>query len=308
MRGGGTPNRELKVLFDSLSEAQNALNDMTALKAAEILSADLYAMDERVTALEKLAGRLLARQDPNRHSPRGRYWAPPTRTPGSGKNGTVTRDRLALELQKRGFSFREARKIVGTVFTAIGEALQTGETVETVVGEFHIRRRPEPKELRRLGRTVIINQQPNRVAFTVEPGLRSRLRVTSNKEVSLPQPNVPNPLRCDKCGSLEFAQVEFHQYHRDWYSSTPGGDLRPATDTPIFTLVCLCGNPILPGRLRNCGGAQQARSFRESFERAREYRESQLPAISNKLTAGFASSILQRITALESILKARKKH
>jgi hypothetical protein len=35
----------------------------------------------------------------------------------------------------------------------------------------------------------------------------------------MPKAIVPDPLRCEKCGSLEFTEAEFRQYRKDWYAS-----------------------------------------------------------------------------------------
>src|SRR5205807_1526748 len=121
--------------------------------------------------LERSAGRRLAQTNPSRHSPRGRYWAPPKREPASGKNGTLTRDCLVVELQSRGLLFREARLAVNAILDSMIGYLQDGGTIDTVLGSFQTARRPKRKKLLRFGKFVTINQKPKRIAFKIHQKL-----------------------------------------------------------------------------------------------------------------------------------------
>jgi hypothetical protein len=87
-----------------------------------------------------------------------------------------------------------------------------------------------------------------------------------------------------------------------------GGDIIPVSENPIRTLVCLCGNPILPRRLRS-GDLRDYQSFQKSFESARQYRERTNPeAILRKIAEPCASKsqhdeLAERIAKMETILK-----
>jgi nucleoid DNA-binding protein len=179
---------------------------------------------------------------------------------------------LVVELQIRGLLFREARQALDAILKTMIQHLKVSGELETLLGKFAIKNRPPQKKVKRFGREVILNQQPKRVAFRLEKTLQTALSA-SQKEIPMPESKVPDPLRCLKCGSLEFTEGKFRQYRNDWYSSMPGGDLRPVTKSPMRTLVCLCGNPILPGRLRGYGNPELVRNFQQSFEVARQYRD-----------------------------------
>jgi nucleoid DNA-binding protein len=186
--GGRTFNRELVFFLDSLEKAGQSLDGTAAEQRAEddlARPAELQALAGRLDKLEKMAGRWLAKTDPSRHSPRGRYWAPPARKPAAGRLGIVTRDRLVVELQKRGFRFRIAREIVKATFAALIEALEMGETLETLLGNFELERRPQPKRVRRLGREVVLNQHPKRVAFRPALELKLALEVACPEEIPI---------------------------------------------------------------------------------------------------------------------------
>jgi nucleoid DNA-binding protein len=238
-----------------------------------------------------MAGRQLAAQSPDR-SPRGSWWAAPEREPLSGQDGTLTRDKLVLALQALGFTFRRARTIVSVILDAMVRELRDGGAVaiEEVLGRFEVVRRKSPKQLMRFGRPVTVNQNPKRVAFRMGQPLRDALRSPSPEEgVSMPQPEDPNLLRCEKCGSIEFTEGHFGQYREGRYSSTPGGDLTAITENPFRTLVCLCGHPVFPRQLRSYARADRE-SFRKSFDAARRYREAALPqGLSSQLQERFAT-------------------
>jgi len=135
--GGPRFRQEMTALRQSLENSQYYLGDaaivLEAEQEAELIRAEsLQAFPDRLNALEAKAGRWLAQTNPERHSPRGRYWAPPARKPASGRHGTVTRDGLVVELQSRGLLFREARQAVKAINIMI-EHLQMGGTVETLM-------------------------------------------------------------------------------------------------------------------------------------------------------------------------------
>ena len=97
-------------------------------------------------------------------------------------------------------------------------------------------------------------------------------------------------VRCEKCGSTYFVEAQFRQY-RTMPSSMPGGDLSPVTEDPIRMLVCMCGNPIPPGKLRKFSiPREQADNFDRSLNAARQFREVADPqAMMGRLSETFAS-------------------
>jgi hypothetical protein len=115
-------------------------------------------------------------------------------------------------------------------------------------------------------------------------------------------------LQCEKCKSTYFSEVPFKQY-RQQYSSLPGGDVSPHTENPVRVLICLCGNPIPPGRLRSYA-PKDYESFQKSFEAAQQYREKINPQaimrIVDELYAGLQQSharLEERIANLQTILE-----
>jgi len=91
----------IRFLYSYLWASQ--VNDlMRAATASEL--AEQKAFDALCHRLKLLEGTVGRRMRPGR----GRPWKSPTRKPASGG-----RDRLVVALQERGFSFREAREMVG---------------------------------------------------------------------------------------------------------------------------------------------------------------------------------------------------
>ncbi len=295
---------------------------------------NLDVLAGRVKVLEKLAGRRLAETDPNRRSPRGRHWAPPTREPLSGGDGKLTRDQLVLKLQERGFGFREAWRVVNAILAVMIEELQDGGKVviENLLGKFKVVRRPPARRLVRFGREVTVNQQPKRVAFQMDRSLRGPLPSSStSEEVLLPEAIDLKQLRCERCGSLEFTEAQYKQFLADFSSSSPGGDLMSLTEQPFRTLVCLCGHPVMPGWLRTPGRRFPLRaarpvmevaraSFRQSFDAARRYRDTVLAqqavleqALEARLVERYASeeqydALAERVENLERMLAASREN
>ena len=321
IRGGRTPNQELNQLMESLEAAQKSLDGRVLSQAAKhgrVKLGEASALELRLKTIEKLVGRQLAKANPNR-SARGRHWVPPERVPASGKDGTLTRDKLVRALQERGFLFRQAREIVTVIFKRMIRELQDGGEValKQLLGRFRVvhRGRP-PRELRRLGRVVTVNQNSRRVAFRLDPRVRTALRSQpQQEETKLPTLRNPGQLRCDKCGSIEFVEAHFKQYQADFASSSPGGGLVPLTEQPLRTLVCLCGHPVMPGAMRRLAGPPGRSawaSFRKSFDAAIRYRESVLPQGLSVLQERFASrkqqkSLASRLDNLERIVEELRR-
>jgi len=91
-------------------------------------------------------------------------------------------------------------------------------------------------------------------------------------------------------------------------SSVPGGDASAVTD-PILVLICMCGHPVLPGRLRISIGAVERASFQQSFDAAVKWRESVRPeaVVQQLCSKGFATkqeyaTLVERIANLEAIV------
>lgn len=72
---------------------------------------------------------------------------------------TLTRSHLRKELQNVGFTYREARDLVGTILDVLSEALKKGIQVETSFGTL-TPSSPNPKRAYRLGKIVTINKRP----------------------------------------------------------------------------------------------------------------------------------------------------
>ncbi len=228
---GGIPGREVNTLRECLFGARRCLDGSAVLWGVRRAMAGRESLDVlagRVKVLEKLAGRRLAETDPNRRSPRGRHWAPPTREPLSGGEGKLTRDQLVLKLQERGFGFREAWRVVNAILAVMIEELQDGGkvVVENLLGKFKVVRRPAARRLVRFGREVTVNQQPKRVAFQMDRSLRGPLpslpASSTSEEVLLPETMNPKQLRCERCGSLEFTEAQFWQIVADFCRRWPG--------------------------------------------------------------------------------------
>lgn len=72
---------------------------------------------------------------------------------------TLTRNNLRSELQSVGFTYREARDLVGVILDVLIEALKSGQIVETSFGTL-TPTSPNPKRAYRLGKIVTINKHP----------------------------------------------------------------------------------------------------------------------------------------------------
>jgi nucleoid DNA-binding protein len=172
-RGGWTPNAELTEFGKSLEKVEDALASQhraTAKQSAAKVSATRQSLDAFVAALatvgrdlERANARLTLKEKSTKEkSTRGRSWQLPRRQ--APKTG---RDRLALELQGRTLTFREARQVVDAIWESIKEALKRGDTVETPIGRFEVKERPEPKTRWQLGRLQRIYRRRKTVVFTL---------------------------------------------------------------------------------------------------------------------------------------------
>jgi len=120
VRGGRTANLELAKLLDSLQTCHARIRDLhdgasvLATAGEHLAKAEsIQVLVDRLKALEWRPGPRIAQQSPSRKSPRGRYWAPPTRKPASGH--VLTLDTLVIALQEIGLTARVAKKAVNTL-------------------------------------------------------------------------------------------------------------------------------------------------------------------------------------------------
>jgi len=114
-----------------------------------------------VAELERRVGRLLAPREGTAIKPGG-HWRVPKREPASKAKG---RDWLAIEVQKCGLTFDEAREAVGAIFDSMVAALQAGEWVQTPLGEFQVRHRTPPYQRVRFKKVQTLHRQSKRVVF-----------------------------------------------------------------------------------------------------------------------------------------------
>jgi nucleoid DNA-binding protein len=315
VREGRTFNLNLAQLLDGLENSHAWLTHhydgdlVLAAAEAHLANAESFqVLAGQPKALERRVGERIAQQNPERKSPRGRYWAPPKRKPASGD--VLTRDTLVLALQEIGLTARVARKAVKVILKGIIDELQDGGMVKAPLGIFESVRRPPERTLLRLGRSSKFNTQPKRVVFRPSPELLAACHRSIPTEVPVPKVNIqpihPDQLQCEKCGSSHFEEGHFKQY-RPQYSASPGADISPISEDPVRALVCVCGHPILPGRLRS-QALGDYKSFEKSLEAARQYRERTNPeAILRRIVELYASKsqhdeLAERINKLETIL------
>ena len=129
---GGTAGRERADFLESLKQGRKCIQEnqeglpvLAAAKEQLATVKDFQVLEKRFQALQRELGR-------RRLAPgKGRYWRQPERQSDSGVRGTLTRDRLALMLQKRGLQFREAQRVVRVIFDSMTRRLRQGERVCT---------------------------------------------------------------------------------------------------------------------------------------------------------------------------------
>jgi nucleoid DNA-binding protein len=153
VRGGPTANHEISQLVESFDhaarqvEARHDTADVYARAARDLAPRErLSPLLAEISSIEREVAQLLARKEGGRRR-RGAPWRLPRREPA-----TRGHDRLALDLQKRGLTFDEARRVVGAMFEAMLEALKRGEAVTTSLGTFRAQARTKRGFRIRLGR------------------------------------------------------------------------------------------------------------------------------------------------------------
>ena len=309
-----TPSPSRQRFMASSENGQECLkrrNDEGSLRAAaaeQLTSPEaLNALAARLKGLERTIGRRM-------RSGRGRPWRLPTREPDAKGRDVLV---LALE-EKAGLTSRKAKQVVSAFWKVMEACIRRAEVVETPVGVFRATCGPQPRQQFVLGRQqLLLYRRLRKVAFRPSRQLLEACNETSTpaavpKENSVPAVIVPNnQCCCEQCGSSYFAEGQFRRY-RKISSSLPGGDLSPVTEDPVRALVCICGHPINPGKLRRQRIAREDRaSFQKSFAAAWVYRQSKHPqAIIGRLSQGFTGKeeyerLANQIANLEAILQAR---
>lgn len=81
---------------------------------------------------------------------------------------TLTRSQLRKDLQEIGFTYREARNLVGAIIDAITKRLKNEGTLDAPFGTLTIKT-PVPRRAFKLGRIVTINKK-KRVHFRSKKG------------------------------------------------------------------------------------------------------------------------------------------
>lgn len=307
---GGTAGRELTQFLESLQKGRKSIREnqdgnpvVVAAKEQLATIENLKALDNRLIILQQEVGR---RQ---RGGP-GRYWQWPTRQAASGTNGTLTRDRLALILQKNDVSFRDARKVVKEILDSMIRSLDRGDSVDVPpLGKFFVKTRPPQRPRPRFGRIQTLFRQHTKVAFQPTAALRKFLKKCGNSPLAEAIAGWKDgKYHCEKCGSTMFAEGEFRQYTQ-MPSSIPGGDLQAITEgLPIRATICICGHPRCLERVSRHIRGDRA-SFEKSIQMAIRHRETADPeAIADRLAAVFAGNaqqiaLAERISYMEKIVQ-----
>jgi nucleoid DNA-binding protein len=171
---GRTTARNIGRLQDSLKQTEehsnvHALDTFRELAAVE--RAQLPALRRRVEELHSAVGRILGKKQlaAGRRNARGGNWQA-RRRKSANQGGKKGRDWLALEVQKQGITFRQARAAVTAVVDAMREGLRRDKWVDTPIGEFEVRSRAQLLERERFGRKQYLYERPT-VIFSPDPGL-----------------------------------------------------------------------------------------------------------------------------------------
>jgi nucleoid DNA-binding protein len=168
IRGGKIPNVEMAQFQESLERVKDVLatRHREAVKQQAVEMAGprqpVQALGTALTKVERALGRLQARVTAKGKTGQERNWQPPQRQVSK----PVGREYLELELQKRTFTFRQARQVVDAIWESIKDALKRGEDVETPLGRFQVVERPEPRKRLRLGKIQRLYRQRKKVVFT----------------------------------------------------------------------------------------------------------------------------------------------
>lgn len=77
------------------------------------------------------------------------------------------KEHLVKQLQAKGYTYRQSKRAVASLFAIIRDALKKGESVETPIGDFYIAHN-RAKRLWRLGKIVNQGQETFRIRFRGE--------------------------------------------------------------------------------------------------------------------------------------------
>jgi hypothetical protein len=164
VRGGRTANLEISAFmnnFDSTVAKMPAREDAESL-LAEIQSGlvhkdQLLQVVAELKAVERRIGRWLGRAEGKKA---GRHWEMPRRSAA-----TSGRDQMVVALQRRSYTFRKARWLVGKFWKLMARLLRRGEAVDTPLGTFTVVRSPKPQVRRRFGKRQTVFSKPLRIRF-----------------------------------------------------------------------------------------------------------------------------------------------
>jgi nucleoid DNA-binding protein len=330
IRGGHTPNVEMARFFEGFKRLAHFVEHQTAETVGDFAAAGRFApadalnqIPEKLQSLEKAIGRVLAARDPRRKTLVGRHWKPPKRQP-EAKSGRAW---LAVELQKRGFAFRQARAAVKAIFDVMAEALRLGDDVETPLGTFEVVYAPREQTREHWGKTQTLFRNYKRVRFRPDAGWKRVLAPPGQKKhapdpqeekrekkAGLLMSSLPEGalLKCPHCKGTSFTEQEFRQYRAALYSSIPGGDISPASKDAdvIQALVCLCGH-VLPPPKKGSQNRDAYKSFVSCCAAALAYRDSLAEQLLAALRGRFASAerlqlFIDRLDADGEIVKLLK--
>ena len=174
IRGGKTVNVELDQFHQSLDRVQDVLasrhREAVKQKALEdtVPRQSVAVFHTALAGVERTLGRMQARITSKGKAVRGRTWQVPRRQAPK----STGREYLALELQKRGFTFRKARQVVDAIWESIKEALQRGEKVETPLGRFEVKERPKPRKRWRWDKLQRLYRRRKEVVLTAAKEVR----------------------------------------------------------------------------------------------------------------------------------------
>jgi nucleoid DNA-binding protein len=282
MHGGYTPRKELSEFLESLRHANEQLRQLRDGSAMIRIAEEGFIQNQPLQEVERRLKNLQLEIGRRMRGGQGRHPELPTRS-SSAKKGVLTKDVLVLELQKKGCSFSEPRELLDLILESIKASLRRGEEVMVPpLGTFTVKMNPPTRVRVRRGQRQAMNRHPRSVKFkpTAElvalvnmarSGGKQVQQKANSAEKEYPMHPTNKRLSCELCGSTSFTEVFFRQWH-NFPSSMPGGGLSPVPDqAPMPVLMCLCGNLIQPGHLRQqVPGDRQ--SLRESFDAAMVYR------------------------------------
>lgn len=173
LRGGRTPNALLCHFMESLATAQQRRQRQADRSLVEIAAEESLAPIKglkKLTAAIRRLERLIARRRAARGADgkiTGGTWREPKR-PAASKG----RDLLALEVQRRGFTFDQSRAVVKAIWEIIKDALRRGECVDVPpLGRFSVEETPKPRLRISLDKLQHLNQQPKCIVFQPHPDL-----------------------------------------------------------------------------------------------------------------------------------------